>query len=536
MSRVENHSAEVSMLMDGILEVRFADDAQQCALCRKLMDVAGADSYALAFGHVYLFDGLFALGEYAACAVHLPKALVLCRQHKYDDLHLVLCNNAGLYYLKLNDEQSAMTFYLEGLRLADFIGDLSTKSKLLNNIGKGFAGRGSWKTAQEFFEQALLNLKPIFESTDAGNITSYLSNYAEASQALDEMQHSEEALRYCTRYEDDDLYRSLRLVCGWVGHYSRMGDREKCVACVEQLLKLGLLTYAGKSFVYEMLLTLCDDLLRICEVEYVGFFLETLESFAGQGVVSVYFRINERKIRYYEAVGDTEALDAAYRSYYKLWREISRMDNDTRVKDVLSQIELAQAMEQYDSIRVENKRLRRAGRQDELTGLYNRRYLNTLTQELLESASVHTMGYIMLDVDYFKQYNDFYGHTLGDNVLRLVARFLEEYRTPDIYVSRYGGDEFICLCVNQTDAEVERFICAVTDALKKRDVPHEKSACAKRVTLSIGYSNAPVSSSAETVRLLQAADEALYCAKSKGRDGWAKKELPEEEPETDAEQ
>ena len=111
------------------------------------------------------------------------------------------------------------------------------------------------------------------------------------------------------------------------------------------------------------------------------------------------------------------------------------------------------------------------------------------------------LGFIMLDVDYFKPYNDFYGHFKGDDALKSVARVLKDNQMDGMYVSRYGGDEFVCLCMD----------------MEAVAIPHEKSPGLKVLTVSMGYCNEIYRKGMDWEPVLNRADRELYSIKKKKR-------------------
>lgn len=111
-------------LMQQILKARHTDLEEEKRLCKELLSVSEAEQYyyGSAFANVYLMDSQLSMGEYTSCDFYLLRAVFLCREYGYDDLMLVLCNNAGLYYQKLNDDQTALSYLLEGKKLAEKLG------------------------------------------------------------------------------------------------------------------------------------------------------------------------------------------------------------------------------------------------------------------------------------------------------------------------------------------------------------------------------------------------------------------------------
>lgn len=156
--------------------------------------------------------------------------------------------------------------------------------------------------------------------------------------------------------------------------------------------------------------------------------------------------------------------------------------------------------------------------QDELTQVYNRRYLQNRLQEEISRGrrSGSRFSVALLDVDSFKQINDAYGHAVGDETLQcIVARMKKNIRTSDI-ICRYGGDEFV-LILPDTLLEVANLVLQrLRESIAKDTFVLPKSARIISVTCSIGVVAFP--EDGETgEELLHNADSALYQAKSKGR-------------------
>lgn len=157
---------------------------------------------------------------------------------------------------------------------------------------------------------------------------------------------------------------------------------------------------------------------------------------------------------------------------------------------------------------------------DALTELPNRRQLDVVLAAECSRAgrTGHPLSVALLDVDYFKRYNDHYGHAMGDRVLQTIAGVLSrEMKRPSDLAARYGGEEFVLIMPDTplNDAlELAREVC---HAIATLHIPHDKSEDYPYVTVSIGVacSSANVPPSAES--LLQVADAHLYHAKARGR-------------------
>lgn len=171
-------------------------------------------------------------------------------------------------------------------------------------------------------------------------------------------------------------------------------------------------------------------------------------------------------------------------------------------------------------LRSHSEVLKRDATTDSLTGLYNRRFFDEHYKISLGQAirQKHPLSIFMVDIDYFKQYNDYYGHPAGDKILVEVASTLKSQisRSSDM-VARYGGEEFVMILPNMTEQNSMKFAEKLIAAVSQLALPHLKSKSEKIITISIGASTYDPNQHREVTALIDAADTALYKAKQQGR-------------------
>ena len=175
--------------------------------------------------------------------------------------------------------------------------------------------------------------------------------------------------------------------------------------------------------------------------------------------------------------------------------------------------------ETRDALSIANERLAHLAQYDGLTGLPNRRYFDSRFARAHEVAQreQRLLSVVLVDVDEFKSYNDRYGHVRGDECLRQIAQAVLSSvgRTGD-FVARYGGEELVML-LPDTDAAGAALIAEdARAAVVSRRIPHEATALGL-VSISLGVATAVPGALSERYELVNAADEALYVAKSRGR-------------------
>ena len=153
---------------------------------------------------------------------------------------------------------------------------------------------------------------------------------------------------------------------------------------------------------------------------------------------------------------------------------------------------------------------------DALTGLYNRRYLNSRLEEEWAMAVRHgnSLSILLFDVDNFKSINDTYGHDKGDEVLKGVASIMKENVRKEDLASRYGGEEFVVVLVDTDTEDAKKF----GERMRKRVKARVYDWMERNVTISVGVATYPRSHAKSYEELIQLADQAMYLAKVSGKD------------------
>jgi diguanylate cyclase (GGDEF)-like protein len=177
-----------------------------------------------------------------------------------------------------------------------------------------------------------------------------------------------------------------------------------------------------------------------------------------------------------------------------------------RVKNQINLIEQKQMLEEMAGI-------------DGLTGINNRRSFDTIYQKEWQKILRYKdpLSLIMIDVDFFKNYNDFYGHGAGDAVLKEIAKAIKnQLNRPEDMVARYGGEEFVVVLPRTEKNGAMQKAEKIRKAVESLAITHEKSDCADVVTISLGgVTHEKEDGNPEA--FLKQSDEMLYKAKSEGR-------------------
>jgi two-component system cell cycle response regulator len=216
----------------------------------------------------------------------------------------------------------------------------------------------------------------------------------------------------------------------------------------------------------------------------------------------------EDKIKGIEAGAD----DFITKPFNKL-ELLARVKSLLRVKNLHDQLQ-----DKIKQLEEAKERLRELAVTDGLTGLYNYRYFKEFLSQELRRAERHNsnVSVAMIDIDYFKNYNDTYGHLAGDEVLRILARLMRDnIRSIDL-AARYGGEEF-ALVLPETGKAAARFVAKkIKDFVEEYKFRNEETQPNGKLTVSMGVATYP--GDGKTMEdLINRADQWLYQAKAGGR-------------------
>ena len=178
----------------------------------------------------------------------------------------------------------------------------------------------------------------------------------------------------------------------------------------------------------------------------------------------------------------------------------------------------------YLNLKIKNDMLEKLSMYDGLTNIRNRRFFDETFEKTFSEIKrdKKSLAVLMIDIDFFKPYNDNYGHGQGDETLRKVAKALEKtIKRASDFVARYGGEEFVILLKDIKKDGVEAVANNLLNAVRELKITHEFSKIENYVTISIGASFYNSSSDITKLELLLKADETLYNVKNSGRNNFA---------------
>ena len=173
--------------------------------------------------------------------------------------------------------------------------------------------------------------------------------------------------------------------------------------------------------------------------------------------------------------------------------------------------------ELYEAVQDKNQQLQELANRDGLTGLYNHRYFHEqLSKDFLRAKRYHEpLSCILFDIDYFKKFNDTYGHQTGDVVLSTLGRVIEDSIRDSDFAARYGGEEFAVILYH-TDGPAAVYVAErLRRMVEEREIQDKDKAL--HISISVGVATFPHEEIRDSKKMIECADKALYKAKENGR-------------------
>jgi diguanylate cyclase (GGDEF)-like protein len=448
-------------------------------------------------------------------------------------------NLLGVVYYYHGMYESALEYFLKALHLLKETEDYISMSRLLNNMGEVYREVGNLDEALVSYNKALDLCEKYKFMT---NIAIILENVGEIYFRKADYSYSYECYKksYEILVKDNDI-TALSEVENRMGKiYFIQKKYDKARACYDHALSM-LEGIENKFFAIDVLINLAE--LEMLENEELFLFYITKAIKYGE-------EINARKklseiykmtTEFYEIKGDYELSLEFYKRYHLIEQEIEttvishkleiikiqlsklfggeEVEKITRLnkqleQDITNQNKLLDAMEKA------NRNLSLEVLSDELTNIPNRRgVMSYISQEWKESEKKpFNSAFLMIDVDYFKRYNDYYGHIEGDTCIKRIASSLKRvFDNRNGIIGRFGGEEFVCFIKDTEHKDVLELAELLRKSIENLDINYLWNNVYYPVTISIGGVYGCSSDFSSAHDMYSIADEQLYKAKNGGR-------------------
>lgn len=420
----------------------------------------------------------------------------------------------------------AMDYYLRGRDICENYGFVDILYLFNTNIGSVYMFLDDVEHAKPYFDDSERIFTEYPHITIFDKTTTYINqttcavhgkNYEEAEYYLSlAKEYGEE--------QQDPL--NLILIASLEAQLSNgIGDFNRRDQVIQEIDKINCESIA--------LLDVFDDLYYYAQMllennKYDSFwnFINKLEPLVNKSEsYHLQKRMIQLKLFYYEKEKNNAAFLQESGLYYKLSDKLER-DQQLILRDnLIVKFNLEEAKKKRREMEKRNEELKRKSEIDALTGLNNRYNLNEYSEVALQRAIIrgNSLGYEILDIDYFKEYNDNYGHQAGDEILLKIAGVIQDVgENPGVFVARYGGDEFILIYENYSYFEVEKFVMEIKKRIHALAIPHKftKNKEYRYISVSQGAICRQPGPNNKTWDYMAAADRLLYQTKNAGKNGY----------------
>lgn len=441
-----------------------------------------------------------------------------------------ITNVLSLIYEELGNDPLALQFQLDALDIALDENAYDIAAEQYNNLGSKLLNAKAYERALYYFEQTIETSKKAQEANLYQDIVLYSLHivvqmnmaiaYCKLGNIEQAKKHYELSKEYLPQVSSKGLLFSY--LAFEALFFVRIGEPEKADQFVDPLME-GLEGTPYTSDYLEVILDVIEFFEKKGDIERWEKVLKTLEERQGDdsGIQMRLETLNQWLI-FYKATGKTDEYREACVKYYELSLEKAQLDAEREANSIELSAEMRTAIR-------EKREADTLINMDPLTGIGNRNKMLADSALLIEN-SVSTRAPIaigLLDIDFFKESNDTYGHTEGDKCLKAVAKIIQENIGDNGSVYRYGGDEFLVLMTTNDVDFINGIGKKIKDSLKVARIPNERSPICPYVTISQGYTLAIAEPGDSIDSLVKLADRVLYSVKRLGRNDYKYMSLAE---------
>ncbi len=457
---------------------------------------------------------------------YIAGAIEMLMQSDEKELLARAYNFVAIDAINFGSYDVAYNYFMTGLKISEEVPDSLIPGILNANLGQMFNELGRYKLARTHIRKGL---KIIAQHPEDGKYYRNLINM-----------HFQDGMISLAMNEIDEVVKTLGVIQDLMYRYdgTEEGDLSLPLAFIrvrialakgwdkeaDELLGDLLSAIDNESALYDCLDDLFTFLRYLIEKKNIKMAGRVIRAIAGKiensDITHVSLMFSEILVSYFEAAGNTRMVVRQLRRQHELMKS-QRMDQRKLHGFSIDLVRMiTQIQEKQERIVKENKILQEQAFTDALTGIPNRHAMNRELALAYEKAfrDQRALGVAMLDIDFFKQYNDTYGHKKGDECLKRIAQELDRVaEDPDIFCARYGGDEFILVYENMDEDMILQRAQELSHAIASLKIRFENSEGSGEVTISQGICFGVPKEENKFWDYLETADRALYSAKRRGR-------------------
>ena len=518
----KKQDSQVEVLKNEIIKNHWKDTNKALENCEELKAIAERKNDASLLGFTYYQIGqiYYIQNNVELMFQNLAKALNYLDQTEQWGLMARAYNLMAIMSIRKGNVSVGMEYYLNGISYCREYGIVNILGSLYLNLGCLYLEHKLFQEAMEYFKLAL-EIYQKRENEYMPQKTTIYTNLATCYMLQGDLKHAKVCVEKLDR-ECAPYYENVDFVyvdCMKVQYYDRCQEIEKRDHYIEEIRK----RIKGNILIMDIfddLYFFCLHMLRINRDDVLLEILEVLEPIVEKsGVANISRRTLSLKIQYFQKKKMQEEYVQALGHYYEL-TELMEADSQSMFSSMLYvRSELERENERRKQMEKVQRELKQKSETDALTGLANRyrlnEYLENIHKKCVEKQSVFAVE--ILDVDYFKEYNDNYGHQAGDSCLKKIAEMIGKMQEDRISCARYGGDEFVIIYQGMDLVEIYQKARWLREHIMGLEIEHGFSRTHNVVTISQGICYDMPAENTKSRDFLQGADRMLYQVKKESR-------------------
>lgn len=514
-----------------IIKYRFADPQRTYNICCELLEQGkqSGNDYEIAYAYHYMGDACFLLGEVEEALKYLMMSEKVQKHNGFDELRMKTYNIIGVIYSNMGDALLSLDYFHAAMELARKYNNTELQGMIYNNVGALLTDAGGHANATQYYEKAYeyLNCEGDKDNEPACGMFRLYMNVAEGlwneKRYAKEKAYLDEVMKIVNTdalvpMDEVKLAHAFGMLYYQTGEYEKAFDMcVKAVALCENNM--------NDIDAFDDYWDIVELLINMDKIGHIHGMLEDMSDMAEKADIDrKRIQVCRLRIQIYEKTGEKEKYAEQLRIYYQLRKRINTERNNIIISALDNRCHLEDERKKNKRLDEDNLKLIRESEIDELTGIYNRlafrRRYDRMYKYALRNAHTYCMG--IFDIDFFKVYNDSYGHIRGDKCLKQIAAILRHTSDGDFCVARYGGDEFVFMAYDVSEERVRDFLHRLVENIRNAAIAFDaKPDGTDKVTISAGaIIQLHAAEGTLITDLLKRADEVLYEVKQAGKDGY----------------
>ena len=525
--RKENNQM-VQQWMQGVLDSYEEDAELTLKYCKDILEYGqnNRDAYLMGFSYYYMAQTYYGLNDGDQFFETISKAIYYLEEAKEWELVARSFNVLGITAMNRGNAPVALDYYLSGLEYCKKY-EIPLVEVILNvNCGSLNLQFGRFRDAQKRLRKAYAYMSTIPENP---NYHSYMVAIYQNLVLCNIKQGLTEGVQELL----NDIHRShweyinrmdrLGVYCVEAMFYHLCNNPMRRDECIEQV-DLGVADHVILMDLFDDYYTYCELLLECGKDKEFWHIIDTMEPMVKSfNITNMQIKELSLKIKYYRNHGQNAEFLQAAGLFFELSEKREKETQKMMYNIINLRRSLEEANEAREEVELQNQLLAEKSETDALTKLPNRFKLNDFSEQVLMRALKDEAPFAVeiLDIDYFKEYNDNYGHQAGDHVIVQIAdvirKFAEEHHG---FCARYGGDEFIIIYENVDIKTVISYAEQLKEKVMELGIEHEYSKALPFVTISQGVCCDIPQKSYRVWDFLRRADDMLYHIKKRCRNNY----------------